>query len=326
MGGGKGGNEPQALYKPRHTGALEDMAFNMLMGTVSPQSGQSFAPQGGAQPAPFGGLKGNHSPGGPFATPAKVFSGPSQQHGSTGLNIPKFNTGQMSQAITSGTMLNGQKIPTYNPGSNYNFKAMDISGAPEKAYSYATDRGLEGIQKAQKMFGAQANNQMQSRGLGNSGFARGQQMTLARNAQEQASNMYRDIYSQRAREQVELDKYRAGLDAHMQNAQADENFRRTQQSLAAQQALQGMQLQQIGALGSLHNQEVQDAMRPWQMITQLYGQNLGAPFSPGEGGKGDPFSALLNAGGMAAGAYFGGPVGAQAGSRAADMATHFIGL
>ena len=90
---------------------------------------------------------------------------------------------------------------------------------------------------------------------------------------------------------------RSNLSLQTQQAQADENMRRSQLGLQGQQTLQGLQLQQIGAMGTLQNQAAQEAMRPYQMLSGLYGQNIGIPVpSSGGGGKGDPLSAFLNAG------------------------------
>lgn len=100
-----------------------------------------------------------------------------------------------------------------------------------------------------------------------------------------------------------------------QQAQDQSNLNRATLGLNAQNVLGQQQLQQIGAYGTLANQATQQAMQPYQMLSQLYGQNIGIPMYGGGGsGKGDPFSALLGAGGSIAGSMFGGPAGGMAGN------------
>jgi hypothetical protein len=172
---------------------------------------------------------------------------------------------------------------------------------------------------------------MVGRGLGRSGFNNSAQSRLGREALQQASNLRSNIGMQQALGELDLGKFQAGQDLQrqgmqagegqfgaglgqwLQNAQAGENLARSgmdlqrqglqsqnnlsqaSQSLQAMLGLSGLQQQQFGTYGTLLNQQNQQALQPYQMLAGLYSPALSQSFS--SGGKGDPFTALMQGAG-----------------------------
>lgn len=152
----------------------------------------------------------------------------------------------------------------------------------------SNDLQKQQAQASQRQYGAGLNEQQRQFGAT---FGEGQRQYGA------------GLQQWRQQQQASENLQRSNLGLQTQQAQADENMRRSQLGLQGQQTLQGLQLQQIGAMGTLQNQAAQEAMRPYQMLSSLYGQNIGIPVpSGGGGGKGDPLSAFLNAGAQVGGA------------------------
>lgn len=203
--------------------------------------------------------------------------------------------GALSQ-VASGKMMNGQAIPQYQAGSQFKFNTPNVAYAPANAYKGALQNSLDGIQQNLKTSQDQTNRSFGARGLGKSGLLQGAQTTLGRQAMQDASTTRRDFGLQQAKDQLDVDKFSAGQDLQRQGMQAGENLSQAQQSLAAQQALSGIQQNQIGTMGTLYNQMDAQNNKPWEMLSQLYNTNIGTPISSGgQGGKGDPFSAMLGA-------------------------------
>lgn len=100
--------------------------------------------------------------------------------------------------------------------------------------------------------------------------------------QSQADNLYKQ----------------ADLYQRMQEAQAGENRERNKILMEGANSEFSKLLQKVGTIGSLTQQKSAQGMAPYNQAMQLYSQNLGIPFAgnSGGGGKGDPFSAILNAG------------------------------
>ncbi len=161
-------------------------------------------------------------------------------------NVPQLDTRGMLSNLRKGTLATGQKIPTYQPGSTYNFKTPgstfaykapaynptqyqnfqystpNISNIPNAAYQNVLNRGLEGIQQDQSMYGAQATREMGGRGLGRSGLATGAQATLARQAMQNAANMRSQYGLEQAKSQLDVDKLLAQMGMETQARQAGE--------------------------------------------------------------------------------------------------------
>jgi hypothetical protein len=261
-------------------------------------------------------------------------------------NTINYDTAGSLNSMRTGTLANGQKIPQYQagsaynfktPGSQYNFTTPNVSNVPQQAYGNVLNRGLEGIQQDQQMFGGQSRDTMAARGLGRSGFQTGAQTSLGREAMQQASGLRSNLGLQQAQSELQNAQFGAGQDLTRQGMQAGENLSRSgqdltrqgmqagenntraAQSLQAQLGLSGLQQNQLGTYGSLINAQNQQQLQPYQMLAGLYGPALGQ--SVQTGGKGDPFSALLQAGATGAGMAFGGPAGAQLGSSVSHMMT-----
>ena len=206
--------------------------------------------------------------------------------------------------IRSGNTLTGQKINTYRPGSNFGFKTPNISYAPQRAYRDSLNNALDGVAQDQHRAMAQATRGASSRGIGRVGLHEGNNTSLAREAMGRSAQLRSDYGMQQARDQIDIDKFSAGQDLQRQGMQASENLSRAGQSLQAQQALSNILNSQINTVGSLYDRTTQEEMRPYQMMSDLYGKNLqGEQAAQGQGGKGDPLSALLGAGAQAALAY-----------------------
>lgn len=203
----------------------------------------------------------------------------------------------MMKHVTAGKLLSGQSIPTYNAGTNFKFNTPNLSYAPKSAYGNAMNFTLDGMKQDMAQGLGQINKNNAARGFGKSQVNNGQQMTAARNAAQNMAGVRSQFGMQQAQDQLGVDKMQAQMDLQRQGMQAGENMGRAQQSLAAQQALSGIQQNQIGTLGTLHGQYDQAAMRPYNMGMDLYKTNLGAPMmSGGQNAKGDPFSSLFGMG------------------------------
>ncbi len=292
---------------------------------------------------------------------------------------PNYQQGDwsgMTSNLNKGTLATGQKIPTYQAGSNYQFKTPgtsysfsnpgyspyqyytpNVSKIPQQTYSNVLNRGLEGIQQDQKMFGDQTRDAMVSRGLGRSGFNNAAQSRLGRESLQQASNLRSNIGMQQAMSELDLGKFMAGqdlqrqgmqagegqfgaglgqwlqnsqaaenlarseMDLQRQGMQAGENLSRANQSLQAQLGLSDLQRQQFGTYGTLLNAANEQALQPYQLLAGLYSPALSQEMVTG--GKGDPFSALLSSGGDVAGSYFGSPAaGSKGGGSMRDALIH----
>jgi hypothetical protein len=203
----------------------------------------------------------------------------------------------MQKHVTAGKLLSGQNIPQYNAGSNFKFNTPNLSYAPKSAYGNALNSTLDGMKQDMSQGMSQLNKSFASRGFGKSGLNYGAQTTAARNAAQNMAGVRSQYGLQQAKDQLDVDKMQGQMDLQRQGMQAGENMGRTQQSLAANQAFNQIQQNQIGTMGTLHSQIDQAGMRPYQMIDNLYKTNLGAPMmSSGQSGKGDPFSSLFGMG------------------------------
>lgn len=309
MGGGKG---PKRAYKPKYEGLAEDVLYGQAFGTIAQQnpsigrmiSGQ-FQPQGSSG-IPIQGTDPNMRS---ISVGSKRPLAQGQKGGvaQMGMKLPRSPAQEGMDAIRGGRTMTGQQIPqyqsTYDAGKAFQFKTPDIRPLATEAYEGALGKSLEGIQKAQEMAGAQAGRQMSGRGLGRGGLAAGQQNTLARQAMQQGADVARDLALEQARTNVDIDRFLAQQDLARQQLQAGEfsdlarrQLAGDQQALAAQQALTGLQMQQIGALGTLEQQALQRQMAPYNMLRDLYAMGVGAPVA--QSGKGDPLGSLISAGGQ----------------------------
>lgn len=227
---------------------------------------------------------------------------------------------KISAQPTDAFQFGGAPTGPFQYSGSYNNQQSNIMPVSDQAYASSLQRQQEGTQQDLKKFGAQAQNSFQARGLGNSGLTQGALSNLSRGAQEQMANFRSASNLQQAQGNIGLQQwqnqfnqgqnqfaYNAGQ--QQQGAQAGENAN----AFARMMGLQGAQasenqnaftraLQQTGALGSLENQSYQQGMAPYHTLQQLYGQNIGIPVTPSQGSKGDPFSALLQAGGQIGGA------------------------
>lgn len=318
-----------------------------------------------------------------------------------GLDLPQLNYSNLRDRLDQGQLFGGGKVPQYkqtspyqfnsgnyqtgsfNTGSPYQFnqpkysafqfKTPSLQNAPQEAYSNVLNRGLDDIQMQQKMFGAQAARGTAARGYGaNSGYLKGQQSDIARNAMREGAGLSANLGLEQARSQMDIDKtmgawgmqnqasqagenkfapqlaqwmqqmqagenlsrsglglegqkateaskqFGANLGQQYQQLQAGENLAQGQLGLQAQTQLSDLLLRQMGGLGSLSQAETQQMMAPYQMLSQLYGANLGTPFQVSQSGKGDPFSALLGLGSSAA-SGFRSPTSSAANSVAAGL-------
>lgn len=115
-------------------------------------------------------------------------------------------------------------------------------------------------------------------------------------SQQAAEALARSGLSLQAQQAFEASRqFGAGLTQAQQQAQAAERLARSGLDLQAQTQLSDLLLRQAGGMATLGQQSSQQAMLPYTMLAQLYGQNLGVPFQVTQG-KGSPLSALLNAG------------------------------
>ena len=254
---------------------------------------------------------------------------PEEITASQGLNIPQIDYSGMQNQLKQGTLATGEQIPQWKQNNPYQFSMPDwnpykfstpnIQNVPQQAYQGAYNQIMDNMTRLDQKLGAQAESNANARGLGRGGIATGMQAGISKDLGEQASGLMRDIGLQQAQSSVDVAKTQAAMDQAtqaanaaqnqfganlnqwMQQNQAGENNANSQLGLQGKQALSNIQLQQMGAMGTLGNQAAQQAMQPWQMLMQLYGQNVGIP--QGQGGKGDPFTALLNAGSGIAGMF-----------------------
>lgn len=227
-----------------------------------------------------------------------------------------------------GKTLNGQQIPTYNAGKTFQYNTPNVSYAPQRAYRDSLNNALDGVAQDQHRAMAQASRGASSRGIGRVGLHEGNNTSLAREAMGRSAQLRSNFGMQQARDQIDIDKFSAGQDLQRQGMQASENLSRAGQSLNAQQVLQNILNSQINTVGSLYDRTTQEEMRPYQMMSDLYGKNLQAEAAQSsQGGKGDPFSALLNAGAQGAMAYGtkgAGPAASTIFPKAAGMASGII--
>jgi len=256
-----------------------------------------------------------------------------------GVRMPKLNIDRMVGDVTRGRLMTGQRIPQYQAGRSFNFsptsirnvsgRIRDPSGtlraAPQRAYQGALDVAQENVTRGAQGAYEQAARAMGSRGMGRGGMASAQNMGIARNVAGQLSDLSRQSAFQQAQDQMQMNQAAAqtGLQAQdlraryglqeqdlrartgfqTQQAQAAENLARAQQSLQAQQALSGIQSQQMGLMSNLQRQGTQQAMAPYQMLMDIYRTNLSPAFKPGEdsgGSSKNPFEAIAGAAGKAA--------------------------
>jgi hypothetical protein len=222
---------------------------------------------------------------------------------------------------------------TYNQGpntqysqpqyQNTQFENRDISGVPDQAYNDARNQSFEDIAKTNKQSIAQGTRALSRSGLGRSGLSSGVVADANRASNDAMSQASRSIGASQAQSKVDTSKFNATqgfareqaqagenkfqteLDRWRQTQQGAENLSRDQLNLQGKQSAFSQGLQKVGSLGSLQSQRQQQQMEPYTMLSQLYGQNIGIPISGGGGGKGDPFSALLGAGGQIGAAYLG---------------------
>ena len=258
----------------------------------------------------------------------------------TGGTIPQYQAPKdftFTQPNYNPTAYQGQGA--YN---QYQFTTPNISNIPQQAFGTAQNAANANINQQAQQGQQQATKAMASRGMGMGGVAQGGMTSLERGAQEQSAQVAAQMGLQQAQSQVgvaqtqgqwdqqrqqsqaaeqqygygqaaqqgqfgatlgeQQQQYGAGLNQWTQQSQAAQNLAQGQQSLSANQILNGINTQNIGALGTLQNQQSQSAMAPYQMLSQLYGQNIGINNPQTGGGKGDPFSSMLGAAGAAAGA------------------------
>jgi len=150
----------------------------------------------------------------------------------------------------------------------------------------AWEMARQQAQAAQRQFGATFG---EDQARYQAGLQQWQQM------QQAAENLARQGYAlEAARIGEQARQFKAGLEQWRQERQAQQGINEGQLGLQAQEALTNIGLRQLGALGSLQEQAAAQAMRPYTMLSQLYGMNIGIPV-PASGGKGDPFSAMLGA-------------------------------
>lgn len=329
MGGGssKNGGE-KAIYKPGYTGALETLLTGQAIGSAvgaNPALGALLDTDQGKKFLGGMGLDKDQVSSMGLDVPKVDYEGMANM-----IKSGKTASGQVIPQWTGPSNYQFQN-QSYQPlsTSSYQYSTPSLSGVPQQAYDSAMQRDLTGQQKDLKRMGAQAGASLYgSRGFGpSSGFGRTQQSSIVRQGMSNAANTRANYGLQGAQagydaaktqgawdlqrqgmqgsENLNRDQlgessrqFGANLNKSYQQSQADENARSSALGLQGQQGLTSMATNQIGALGTIQDQAANAAMRPYQMLSSLYGQNIGIPISPTQG-KGSPFSALMNAAGMA---------------------------
>lgn len=196
----------------------------------------------------------------------------------TGQKIPQYQAGTAFRYRTPGTAYKFQSTgynpqsyspyqyskPGYTPQSygQYQYNTPNISQMPQQAYQGVLDRGVEGIQQDQQRFGAQARSGMVSRGLGNSGFERGEQTGLGRASMQNAANLRSQYGLEQARSQLDVDKLTAQMDLQRQGMQAGEG--------------------QFGATFGEGQNQFATALRQWLQGQQAGENQFGAQFGEGQ--------------------------------------------
>lgn len=302
MGGGGqkgGGSDSKPIYKPASSSLLESL-----------QLGTTLAQLIGSNPG-FAGIlqtpQAEKALGKLGLTPEMI----------SGMKIPN------SQIDYSGLLDMAKQIPTggINPtvsataaNNPFQFQAQNISNINPQVYQNMRQQTFEDISRQQNQAQQQANRAYSKSGLGRSAPG-GVQKDIARSGLEAQSTASRGIAGQEAASGVDVAKFNAGQNFGTQQAQAGENQNRSnfglqqaqeayRQALQSQQAMSQGLSQRIGTMGSLQQQQQNQAMQPYGMASNLYNSNIGIPNTQGaRGGKGDPFSAILGAGANIATAF-----------------------
>lgn len=325
MGKGSG---PKPLYKSPKLGSMEDQLYGMAQGAIQRQygspsvtgtTGMYKTPQSKPSRGPYSAAdsSANQTMGQVYRTMnPRQYVQPGQQQqeiqdfSNMGPRLPQTDWGRLSNSLNAGTLLSGQKVPMWDPGSAYKFTGMNVPGeafdAAQRAQEGAVRRAMLGSMN-------QINDQMAARGVGQAGLQEMANTSLGRQAMQDIGTSQAQFGLQKAMQELEMSKW-------LQAAQADEDFRRSQLGLSGQQALHNQLLQDIGAMGTISAAQAQEEMAPYMMLQDLYKTGLNVPMQPGSS-KGSPLSALLSAGGTIAGTMLGGPgLGTAIGSAAGSIA------